>query len=120
VRDTVTIGLSETAARLRNPRSAVVTIDILPAPIERVVSAVPVAVRGGGRGGRAVAAPQQVTVTARGPGNVVRNLAPAAIPAYVDLTGLQRGQYNLPVLFGTTGGYSITAVEPQHVRVTIQ
>jgi hypothetical protein len=38
----------------------------------------------------------------------------------VDLTGLERGRYNLPVRFDPTGDYTITAVEPQHVRVTIQ
>lgn len=120
VRDTVTIGLSETTARLRSPQSAVVTVDILPAPIERVVSQVSVVLRGAGRGSRVAASPKQVMVTARGPGNVVRNLAPQAIPAYVDLTGLERGRYNLPVRFDATGDYTITAVEPQHVRVTIQ
>jgi YbbR domain-containing protein len=119
VRDTVTIGLPEATARLRSPQNAVVTVDILPAPIERMVSQVPVVLRGGGRGGRTTAAPKQVTVTARGPGNVVRNLAPQAIPAYVDLTGLERGRYNLPVRFDPTGDYTITAVEPRHVRVTI-
>jgi YbbR domain-containing protein len=120
VRDSVTIGLPETTARLRVPRSAVVTVDILPAPIERVVTDVPVTLRGGGRGSRVASAPKGVTVTARGPGNVVRNLAPQAVPAYVDLTGLERGRYNLPVRFDPIRDYTITAVEPQHVRVTIQ
>jgi YbbR domain-containing protein len=120
VRDVVTIGLLENAARLRVPRSAVVTVDVLPAPIERVVGQVPVVLRGAPRGARVSGSPRQVTVTARGPGNLVRNLSPQAIPAWVDVSGLQRGQYNLPVQFDPTGEYSITAVQPPHVRVTIQ
>jgi len=120
VRDTVTIGLAENAARLLVPRSAIVTVDILPAPIERLVSRVPVILRGAGHGLRVQAAPRHVTVTARGPGNLVRNLSPQAIPAWVDLSGLQRGQYNLPVHFDPTGEYSVTSVQPEHVRVTIQ
>jgi YbbR domain-containing protein len=120
VRDVVTIGLPDNTARLRVPRSAVVTVDILPAPIERLVEQVPVILRGAARGRRVSASPRQVAVTARGPGNLVRNLSPQAVPAWVDLSGLQRGQYNLPVRFDPTGQYSITAVQPQHVRVTIQ
>jgi len=120
VRDVVTIGLSESTARLVIPKNAVVTVDILPAPIERMVTAVPVILRGAGRGLRVQATPRQVAVTARGPGNLVRNLSPQAIPAWVDLSGLQRGQYNLPVHFDPTGDYSVTSVQPEHVRVTIK
>lgn len=120
VRDTVTIGLPEAAAHLRVPRSAVVTVDVLPAPIERVLTQVPVILRQAGRGLRVQVTPRQLTVTARGPGNLVRNLSPQAVPAFVDLSGLQRGQYNLPVRIDPTGDYTIEAVQPQTVRVTIR
>jgi YbbR domain-containing protein len=120
VRDVVTIGLSENTARMLVPKNAVVTVDILPAPIERMVTHVSVVLRGAGRGLRAQATPRQVSVTAKGPGNLVRNLSPQAIPAWVDLSGLQRGQYNLPVRFDPTGEYSVTSVDPAHVHVTIR
>jgi len=59
-------------------------------------------------------------VTARGPGNLVRQLSPQAVPAFVDLSGLGRGQYNLPVHFDPTGDYTVTKAQPQTVRVTIR
>lgn len=120
VRDTVTIGLSEDAARLSVPRSAVVTVDILPAPIERLVTRVPLAVRGAAKGMRVRVTPRQVSVVARGPGNLVRNLSAQAVPAWIDLSGLDRGQYNLPVHLDSTRDYTITEVQPPHVRVRIQ
>lgn len=120
VRDTVTIGLPESSARLRVPGNAVVTVDILPAPIERILPQVPVALRQAGRGLRVEANPRYVTVTARGPGNLVRQLSSQAVPAYVDLSGLQRGQYNLPVRFDTTADYTIRDSDPDTVHVTIR
>jgi YbbR domain-containing protein len=120
VRDTVTIGLSENLARLLVPRNAVVAVDILPAPIERLVAQVPGIQRGAAKGMRVQVTPRQVSVIARGPGNLVRNLSPQAVPAWIDLSGLERGQYNLPVHFDATGDYTITDVQPRHVRVRIQ
>jgi YbbR domain-containing protein len=120
VRDTVTIGLSEDTARLSVPRSAVVTVDILPAPIERLVTQVPLILRGAAKGMRVQVTPRQISVMARGPGNLVRNLSPQAVPAWIDLSGLERGQYNLPVHVDSTGDYTVTDIEPRHVRVRIQ
>jgi len=119
VRDNVTIGLPESMARLRLPRDAVVTVEILPAPVERLVSDVPVTVRGTGRGLRARVSPRQVAVTVSGPGNLVRQLSAQSIPAFVDITGLTRGQYTLAVRFDPTTNYSALAAEPASVRVTI-
>jgi len=119
VRDNVTIGLPESMARLRLPRDAVVTVEILPAPVERLVSDVPVTVRGTGRGLRARVSPRQVAVTVSGPGNLVRQLSAQSIPAFVDITGLTRGQYTLAVRFDPTTNYSALAAQPASVRVTI-
>jgi YbbR domain-containing protein len=120
VRDSVTIGLSEDAARLLVPRSATVTVDILPAPIERVLTGVPIAVRGASKGMRVLLTPRQVSVTARGPGNLVRNLSPQAVPAWIDVSGLERGRYNLPVHFDSPEDYTVTDVQPRHLSVRIQ
>jgi YbbR domain-containing protein len=120
VRDPVTIGLSESAARLVVPQSATVTVDVVPAPIERVLGNVPFVVRGAAKGMRVQALPRQLTITARGPGNLVRDLSPQAVPAWIDVSGLERGRYNLPVHFDSTGDYAITDVQPRHVSVRIQ
>ena len=42
VTDTVTVGVSDSAVRLAQPASARVVVEILPAPVERLVSGVPI------------------------------------------------------------------------------
>ena len=100
VRDTVTIGLPDTIARLRNPQSGTVTIEIAPAPVERTLDRVPVDAARAGAGRRA-------TLTA-GAGDARpceartrRWLAsrPPASSVYADLSGLNPGRYNLPVRY---------------------
>ena len=72
------------------------------------------------RGAKASVAPTAVTVTASGPPDVVAELAPDRVPAFVDLTGLRRGRYNLPVRIDATGAFSITGIDPPSVKVTIR
>jgi YbbR domain-containing protein len=119
VRDTVNIGLQDPTVRLRVPQSALVMIEILPAPIDRVVSGVPVSGRNLRRGLRAQLTPHTATVTVRGAGNVVRQLTGQRVPAFADLSGLQPGQYNLPVRVDLAADYSVVAVTPATVRVRI-
>lgn len=119
VRDTVTIGLPDTIARLRNPQSGTVTIEILPAPVERVLKA-PVGIRGLAAGRRATIQPTQVTVTVRGAGPAVSSLTPAGLDLYADLSGLVPGRYSLPVRFQSTPDVRITGVEPVNLDVIIR
>jgi YbbR domain-containing protein len=120
VRDTVTIGLPDSMARLRNPRSGMVTVEIVPAPVDRTVENVPVEVQGLGEGRRAVMSPKTVTVHVRGAGPVVTALEPGAIDLFADVSGLGRGRYNLPVKFQSSDEYTITRVEPSTLGVTIR
>jgi YbbR domain-containing protein len=117
--DTVTIGLPHPAARLRVPRTATVTVDVWPAPITRDIGDVPVEVRNPGRGVHVRVSPQEVTVTVRGAGTLVRALEPRVIPASVDVAGLRRGNYNLPVHVDTRGQFEVVDVRPRTVRVRI-
>ncbi len=119
VRDTVTIGLPDTIARLRNPQSGTVTIEILPAPVERVLKA-PVGIRGLAAGRRATIQPTQVTATVRGAGPAVSSLTPAGLELYADLSGLVPGRYSLPVRFQSTPDVRITGVEPVNLDVIIR
>lgn len=120
VRDTVTIGLTDTIARMRNPQSAVVTIEVGPAPVERMLEGVPVKLRGLVTGRRATLSPAQVAATVRGAAVVVAGLAPASIELFADLTGLVPGRYNLPVRYQSTGDITITRVEPANLDVVIR
>jgi len=120
VRDTVTIGLPDSIARLRNPQSGTVTIEINRAPVERTLEHVPVAVRGLAAGRRVTLAPAQVTATVRGSGPVVAGLTAASLDVYADLSGLLPGRYNLPVRYQSTREVSVTRVEPLNLDVTIR
>ena len=51
---------------------------------------------------------------------MVAGLVPDRVPAFVDLTGLRRGRYNLPVRIDGAGDFSITGIDPPSVKVTIR
>jgi len=119
VRDTVTIGLPDTIARLRNPQSGTVTIEIAPAPVERVLQ-VPVKIRGLASGRRATLRPTLVTTTVKGAGSAVSGLTATGVELYADLSGLVPGRYSLPVRYQATAQVAITRVEPANLDVTIR
>jgi len=120
VRDTVTIGLTDTTARLRNPQSGTVTVEVGPAPVERTVPRVSVKLRGLAAARRATLSPAQVAVTVRGAPAAVNGLSPAALDVFADLTGLVPGRYNLPVRYQSSGEIAITHVEPANLDVIIR
>jgi YbbR domain-containing protein len=117
--DTVTIGLENSSVRLRSQRAAVVTIEIRPVPVERVVDHVPVELRNSGNRLTSSASPREVTVRLRGPAKAVSALRPIDLKAYADLSGLGRGRYNLPVRFDPPQEMTITNVAPAQVDVRI-
>ena len=120
VRDTVTIGVAESSVRLKIPTNAVVVVDVNPAPVHHTIRGVPILLRHLERGLRATVVPSEVVVRARGAAGVVTRLAAERVPAFVDLNGLNRGRYNLPVRIDATAGFSITATDPAAVQVTIK
>ena len=120
VRDTVTIGLPDTIARLRNPQSGMVTIEIAPAPVERTLEGVPVGLRGLAAGRRATLRPDTVSATVQGATSAVSALTVAGVELYADLSGLNPGRYNLPVRYQSTRDVTITRVEPANLDVTIR
>ena len=120
VRDTVTIGLPNSLARLRNPQSAEIVVEITPEPIERIVERVAVGVRGLAPGRRVVLRPTEVSARVRGPEPAVVALSPAQLAVFADLTGLAPGRYNLPVRHEATGDIAIMEVEPANLDVTIR
>jgi YbbR domain-containing protein len=120
VRDTVTIGVPESSVRLKVPRNAVVVVEVNPAPVEHTVRGVPLILRHLGRGLRAAVTPPAVAVNARGPADVVTTLDGDRVPAFIDLSGLRKGRYNLPVRIDSTSGFSIIDIDPAAVKVTIR
>lgn len=120
VRDVVTVGVADAALRLSQPQSATVLVEILPAPVERTVSDVPIRWRNLGTGLRAKLVPSRADVTIRGRKETLADLQAAAIEAFVDLAGLGPGRYNLRVQTDPSQDFGVSAVAPQAVDVTIR
>jgi YbbR domain-containing protein len=118
VRETVTIGVPDPAVRLRVPQSAVVTVDVAAAPVDRRLD--DVAVIGKGAGSRRPRiAPETVAVVLRGARQTLDSLALSMLEASVDLEGLGQGRYQLPVRVVPPQHVTVVRVEPAQVRVTI-
>jgi YbbR domain-containing protein len=120
VRDVVTVGVTDAAVRLVEPRSATVSVEILPAPIERAVENVPVRWRNLGARYQARVAPSLAQVLIRGDQEVLTKVSPDAIQAFVDLAGLGPGRYNLRVQVDPSQDFGIASVTPAVVEVTIR
>ena len=118
VRETVTVGVADPVVRLRTPGSAEVTVDIVPAPLERTLPAVPVRV---GESGRTVSVePGAVRVDVLGPRDLVQVLDETAVEAFVELAGLQPGRYNLPVTVESNPAVGVTRIDPSRVTVIVR
>lgn len=122
VRDTVTIGLADSAVRLVEPQQAAATVlvEILPAPLEREFDGVPVRWRNLADGLRAQVLPSLAQVTVRGRREPLGSLQADAIHAFVDLAGLGPGHYNLRVQIDPSPDFGVASIEPAVVDVIIR
>ena len=118
VRESVTIGVPDPGVRLRNPQSAVVTVNVAAAPVEQRIADVPVQTKGGREGARLM--PPHVAVTLRGAREVIDTIQPADIVATVDLEGLGPGQFQLPVRVSPPSRLSVVLVEPAQIQVRVR
>jgi YbbR domain-containing protein len=118
--DTVTIGIPDSDVRLRNPRSAVVTVDIRPVPIERVIEKVPVQFRNVADKLNVTARLSLVTVHLRGPSSAVASVRSSELVLFADLSGLGRGRYNLPIRYEQPHDLTIVRVEPADLDVRLR
>jgi len=118
VRESVTIGVPDPSVRLRDPQSAVVTVDIAAAPVERRIVAVTVSARNAGQR-VAQLRPATVTVIVRGAPQVVQRLDATDLEAAVDLEGLGQGEFQLPVRVTPPQHVTVVRVEPTQVQVRI-
>lgn len=118
--DTVTVGVPDSVVRLRSSRSAIVTVDIRPVRIERVITHVPVVFRSAGAGIRATSTPAEVAVRVKGAASAVSAIRPGDLQVYADLSGLVRGRYNLPVRFDQPADVAIVGLEPGQLDVRLR
>ena len=120
VRQAVTLGLLDPSLRLKTARTATVTVQIVPAPLERTLRHRPVHLRNVAANLQAEAVPSTVDLTLRGNREALNHFEAADIVAFIDLAGLGPGQYNsLDVRTTSSSDVGVTRVEPATVQVRI-
>ena len=119
VRETVVLGLLDPSLRLKTARSAVVTVQIVPAPLERTVRNRPVHMRNLAPNLEAEAVPTTVDAHLRGSRDALGRVDVDDIVAYIDLAGLGSGQYSLTVHGVSPPDAGVTRIEPASVQVRI-
>lgn len=120
VEDDVGVGLSDPTVRLTEATTAHVVVEIEPAPVDRTVADVPVRLRNLRPGLSATATPEAVAVRVQGPRAQVAELAVAAVGAFVELSGLGRGRFTLPVGTESPQGIRVIGADPELVEVVIR
>ena len=118
--NTVIVGVADPRVRATAPLSATVTVEILPAPMERTLHEIPVTARNLEGRLRAIFEPNQVTVSVNGPRNIVRKLDNTAVQAFVDLADFRPGRYDLPIAVESGGEFGVTHIDPSFVRITLR
>ena len=118
VRETVSLGVLDPSLRVKSAR-AVVTVQVVPAPLERTLRNRPVHLRNVGSTLEAQAVPAQVDLAIRGNREALNRVGSDDVAAYVDLAGLGPGQYSLTVHADAPPDAGITRVEPASVQVRI-
>jgi YbbR domain-containing protein len=118
--DQVTVGITDSAVRLVQAQDARVTVDILPAPVERELAGVPVRMRNLGQGLSASVQPTLTRVTVRGRREPLNDLRAGEVDAFVDLAGLAPGRYNLRVQVDPSQTFGISSIDPAVVDVIIK
>ena len=119
VKQSVILGLLDPALRLKSARSAMVTVQILPAPLERTLRNQPVHLRNLGPNLQAEAVPAAVELTLRGNREALGRVAADDLAAYIDLAGLGPGQYSLTVHADSSREAGVTRVNPESVQVRV-
>src|SRR5262245_7522196 len=119
VKENVNIGVLDPALRVKNPRPTTVTVQIVPAPLERTLRARPVHLRTLANNVIAEAAPPVVDITIRGSREVLAHVEADDVVAYVDLAGLGAGDYLLTPHVDVSQEAGVVRIEPSSVKVRI-
>jgi YbbR domain-containing protein len=119
VRQPVILGLLDPSLRLKSTRTAMVTVRIEVAPLERTLRNRPVHLRNLGAALEAEAEPAAVELTLRGNHDTLGRVSPDDVAAFIDLAGLGPGQYTLDVHAESPPDAGITRVTPASVHVRI-
>jgi YbbR domain-containing protein len=118
VMDRVVIGVANELVRLDQPQSATVSVEIVAVTQDKRLDQVPIVARGLVEGHTAVIDPASLAAVLRGTGAQLARLTAAT--AYVDVTGMAPGRYNLPVKVDAIPGVQVAKLEPATVAVRIR
>lgn len=119
ISQTVNIGFEDPALRLKTPRQAVVTVPILPGPVERTLMDQPVRLRSLGPGLVATAMPSGISIVLRGSKEGLSRIKADNIVAYADLAGLGAGEYSIGVQVDAPHDAGVARIIPATVQVII-
>ena len=119
VKQPVILGLLDPALRLKTARSAMVTVHILPAPLERTLRNLPVHLRNLAPNLQAEAVPPAIELTVRGNRDALGRVAADDFTAFIDLAGLGPGHYSLTVHADSSRDAGVTRLTPESVEVRI-
>ena len=120
IREPVTVGAASPTVRLKTPQRAIVVVTIIPAPNERTLDRVPVHLRNVTMGLEAQSLPPVVSIRVRGSQDLLARLRTDSINAFVDVSGLGAGEYELPVRTDPTTGFGVASIQPAVVKIVIQ
>jgi len=119
VRETVKVGMADASLRLKTSRPVVVDVQILPAPVERTLHALPVHLKNLAGNLTAQSSPAIVDVALRGSREELSRVRFDDVNAYIDLAGLGTGEYSLPVRADVARDAGVTRIDPPLVQVRI-
>ena len=119
VRDTVKVGMADSAVRLKTSRPVVVDVQIVPAPVERTFHGLPVHLKNLALHLTAQSSPVTVDVSLRGSREELNRMQFEDVSAYIDLAGLGTGEYPLPVRADAAREAGVTRIDPPMVKVRI-
>ena len=120
VKSSVLVGVADDGVRLKSVKSAVVSVAIVPAPEERQLPNVPVRTRNLSTGLKATVAPATVKVRVRGTKEAVAKIRETSVVAYVDLEGVGKGDYGLPVRLEPTANVGVDQLDPTIVSIHVE
>ena len=119
VADGVTVGFQDGSLRLKTPRQARVTVEVIPGPVERTVRDRPVHIEHLRENLIARPVPNAVDVILRGSREGVNRVDTDEVVARVDLAGLGPGTYTLPVHVETPARAGVARILPATIQVQI-
>ncbi len=120
VRSSVVVGVADDGVRLKTARTAIVSVAIVPAPAEKQLSSVPVRPRNLAGGLSAKISPAAVKVRVRGMQDTIAKIRDTSVVAYVDLDGIGRGEYGLPVRLEPAANVGIDQLDPTIVSILVE